>query len=214
MIKKTIYLVRHGQSADNSRSLFQTYDSPLSILGKEQAAKLALRLSSHHFNTLLTSNQLRATQTADIISERIQLQPEPSDLFVERKKPTSISGKSHSDTTATKTWRAWEKSLYTPGAKIEDGENYDEIMERSQRALDFLRLRPEENILVVSHGYFMRAMTVHVILGDNATPKTVEHFQHISSTANTGMIVLQYADAFEEDFCWRIRSFNDAAHLG
>ena len=29
-----------------------------------------------------------------------------------------------------RTWRAWEHSLYTPGMRVEDGENYDDLLIR------------------------------------------------------------------------------------
>jgi hypothetical protein len=43
-------------------------------------------------------------------------------------KPTSVNGKPYTDEQAAKVWRAWAQSLYTPGMRVEDGENYDDLV--------------------------------------------------------------------------------------
>ena len=40
---KVVYFVRHGQSEDNVAPVFQSPDSPLSAVGRNQAARIAAR---------------------------------------------------------------------------------------------------------------------------------------------------------------------------
>lgn len=92
--KKTVYIVRHGQSVDNGSPVYQSYDSPLSDKGLRQASTLAERAKHIQFDAIISSPQIRAKQTAEAISLQSGKQIETSDLLIERFKPTSINGKS------------------------------------------------------------------------------------------------------------------------
>jgi broad specificity phosphatase PhoE len=71
-----VYLARHGQTAYNLEGRFQgQLPVPLDQTGIAQAHDLAERASEHEFVALWCSPLLRARQTADIVAERIGLQP-------------------------------------------------------------------------------------------------------------------------------------------
>ena len=213
-IRKTVYLLRHGQSKDNVAPVFQSTTSPLSDIGLEQAKFIAERVSKVSFEALVSSPLQRTKQTAEEISLSTGKPIEFSKLFVERIKPTYIDGKPYTDEKADKLWQEWEKSLYTPGMKAEDGENYDDILDRAENALAFLQNKTEQSIVVVSHGYFLRTIVAKVLLGDTITSEAFRHFQKSASMENTGMTVLWYQDGFEEEPAWRLWTYNDNAHLG
>jgi broad specificity phosphatase PhoE len=110
-LKKTVYIVRHGQSDDNAAPVFQAYDSPLSAKGRGQAERVASRIEHLDFEVLISSPPERAKQTAEAIALKTDKKVEVCDLFVERFKPTSINGKSYDNTQAQNTWRDWGKKL-------------------------------------------------------------------------------------------------------
>lgn len=211
--KKTVYFVRHGQSVDNASPVFQSIDSPLSEKGRSQAKNIAERLSTVQFETLIASPVQRANETAHYIAESTGKDVEFSDLFVERTKPSEIDGKPWTDDEANRIWRAWEETLYTPGLRISNGENYDDTIVRVDKALAFLADRTESTLAVVTHGYFLRAMVARVLLGDELTGPIMKRFQERASIENTAITVLNYRDAFEEDFAWRLWTLNDHSHF-
>jgi len=211
--KKIVYLVRHGQSEDNAAPVFQSFTSPLSAKGKGQAGKVASRIEHLDFEVLISSTQERARQTAEAIELKTNKSIELSDLFVERIKPKSIDGKSVNDTEASSVWREWEKSLVTPGYKVEDGENYDGIVSRADKALSYLQQRDESTLVVVSHGHFIRTLIARVLLGPELDSTSLRRFYDLISIENTGITVLHFRDAFEEPECWRLWSLNDHAHF-
>lgn len=59
-----ILLVRHGETASNTTRVVQTPDTPLSPRGLLQAERLAARLASLSVSRILSSDLLRALQTA------------------------------------------------------------------------------------------------------------------------------------------------------
>lgn len=211
--KKTVYFVRHGQSVDNALPVFQSVGSPLSDQGIAQAKSIAERLSTVRFDTLIASPLQRAKETATYISEKTDKDLVLSDLFVERIKPSEIDGMPWTNEEANKVWRAWEKSLYTPGQRVSDGENYDDTVARVDRALAFLEVQTESTIAVVTHGYFLRAIVARVLLGDNLNGNIMKRFQERASVENTAITVLKFSDAYEENFTWRLWTLNDHSHF-
>lgn len=211
---KTVYFVRHGQSEGNaSMAAFQAPTSPLSKKGLKQAERIAYRVSKLSFDALISSPFERAAKTAEVIARVTGKIPEFSNLFTERVKPKSIDGKSYDDPGALAVWRKWSTSLYVPGMKVEDGEGFDDLAARSEKALAFLKEYPARSFVVVTHGYFLRTIVARVLLGDQFSPETFRNFQKMSSMENTGLTVLRYHDDFEEDPSWRLWIYNDHTHL-
>jgi len=213
LIEKIVYFVRHGQSNDNVAPVFQALDSPLSEEGLNQAKFIAARISKVPFDKLISSPLQRTQQTAQEISETANKPIIFSDLFVERVKPSSISGKPYTDTKTGQIWRDWEESLVSVGKKVENGENYQAIIQRADKALEYLYQQSEKTLVVVTHGYFLRTLVARVLLGDTLTPESFKNFQKVASMENTGITVLTHEGAFEQDPCWRLWIYNDHAHL-
>ena len=212
--EKIVYFVRHGQSEDNVLPVFQSPDSPLSDKGRKQVESIAERVSKLSFEVLIASPLARAKQTAEIIAKKTGKEPEYSELFIERVKPSYVNGKSYEDEKANILWKEWEKSLYIPGMRVEDSENVDDILERADKALAFLSVRPEQSLVVVTHGYFLRTLVARVLIGDLLSGEIYKRFQGTASMENTGLTVLRYRADLEAEPSWRLWIYNDHAHLG
>jgi len=212
-ITKVIYFVRHGQSVDNAAPVFQALSSPLSPLGHRQAKDIAIRVSEISFEVIIASPVLRARQTGEIIAKKTAKPIKYSDLFVECIKPKSISGRPFTDKRAGQIWRQWQKSLFTPGMRVEDGESYDDIISRADKALALLNEQSEQTIVVITHGFFLRTVVARAIFGDLLSGEIFHKFQSSVGSENTGLTVLKYQDAFEEEPSWRLWTYNDHAHL-
>ncbi|MBI2589642.1 histidine phosphatase family protein [Candidatus Berkelbacteria bacterium] len=211
--EKVVYFVRHGQSQGNISPVFQAPDAPLSEKGGQQAKNIAQRVSKLSFEAIISSPFERAQQTAEEIAKMTGKKVEYSELFVERVKPTSIYGKSFTDGKADRTWREWNESLFTPGMRIEDGENFDDIILRADKALEYLYNRKETSMVVVTHGYFMKTIIARVLLGNLLSGEIFRNIRKMASMENTGLTVLQYRGGFEEAPAWRLWIYNDHAHL-
>lgn len=213
-MEKMVYLLRHGQSEANVARVYQGLDSPLNEAGRGQAENVAERVAKLEFDVLLSSPLKRARQTAERISEKTGKEAEYVDLFVERVKPTDILDKPYEDKEAEALWREWEKSFRIAGVKAEDGESFEEVAERAGRALDYLRERPEEGMVVVTHGFFLRMIMAKVLLGDLLSVEVFANYIKATSVKNTGITVLKYVGGFEEESAWRLWVYNDHSHLG
>jgi broad specificity phosphatase PhoE len=160
-----LYFVRHGESEDNARRIWARFDAPLTELGRKQAREAARKLRDQgvRFDLVVVSPMPRALQTAHIIAGEIGHDSalfDINDLFVER-------GWGELTGTSNEGYYASGKTL----ADIDDAPGAEKLAQmhaRAERALEYLKARPEERILVVGHGAFARALR-RVINGEPHT---------------------------------------------
>ena len=216
---KDVYFVRHGESEANARSqaIYKGRNSPLTERGLEQAERIADRVSKLSFDVLVASPWERAKQTAEAIAKKTGKEIVFSDLFTETRGPTSCMGMAINTPELTDKLRAWNRTLFMNDARFEDGENFSDAFARAQAALKWLEAREEQHIVVATHGLFLRFVMAVVLIGETLTPEQFHHFLSASKTDNTGISILQFgemphheADPSER---WRVRVFNDHAHL-
>ena len=218
---KTVYFVRHGESESNAG--FQTYQGEASKLterGREQAQVIAARCAKLPVDALIVSSAVRAKETAEVIARAIKKAPIIESLFTERKSPRQLIGKSRSDPGARALERKWLDSCFQDDVRVGTGENFTDLKSRGTQALEYLQNRPESNLLVVSHGFFLHVIAALVLLGGTLTAEEFGRFGRQIWTDNTGLFLLEYR---EEPFItvhqtaysgWILRVWNDHAHLG
>lgn len=188
---KTVYLVRHGESTDNTLPVFQSVQCGLSDAGRQQSEQLAQKIHTLACDVLVTSPMPRAEQTAALIAYTTGLHLTSSQLFVEPSKPPVLDGKAWEDAAAQKVYRRWERELYTSGVHTTDGECYDNIVQRADRALDMLSGLAGRRICVVSHGRFIRALVMRHMLGEAMSGPRLHQFQESKPIDNASWVTLE-----------------------
>jgi probable phosphoglycerate mutase len=206
---KTVVLVRHGETASNSYKITGKPDDPLSAQGLIESSLIAERLSDSSVEIIISSPYRRTRQTAEVIATATNQKMIFSTLFVESRNPTEIEGLSMSDpdvlsvrTTIKDHWGEWNWHY-------SNEENYWDLLDRSQLSLEFLASRPENNIIVVTHGAFMRMLIQTALLQEALTPKLSTILFFGLGIDNTGISVMQWDSAQK----WRLVRWNDTAHV-
>jgi len=134
-------------------------------------------------------------------------------LLVERSKPTGLEGRLHSDPEANAIWKEWNETLFNSKTRSGDGENFDGLVERCDSLLQMLQQRPESEIVVVTHGWFLRTLVARVLFGADLTGEALRSFQQHIEMENTGLTVLKYG-AHDRAEGWYLWIYNDHTHLG
>jgi len=206
---KRVYLVRHGQSESNVSGIAEGAECPLTPEGERQAAALADRFSRIDIDVIIASPYVRTKETARIVNEVLKKPLEYNDLFIEKRNPSEDIGKkiyNLEDTLASRhfTDPHWKKS---------DEDNFSEIKARALAALIYLIERPEETVLVVTHGWFLRVLIATQLLGDALTVEEYAKIWRYFWTKNTGITLVEY-DPHNLNRGWRLITWNDHAHLG
>lgn len=210
-----VYFVRHGQSVANIGELEQGPEEPLSDLGREQAEFVAKRLSDLSITRIIASPYERARETAEIISKKLGLPVEYSDLFMERRPPSELIGKPGDGPEYTAARKIWEKErAVNPAWRYSDEETFAELRERADNALAYLASENADHAVVVTHAGFLKVMAAVMVYGKNLPYQAYVPLFNALKTKNTGITLVEYKDdpsAFHGG--WKIHAWNDHAHL-
>ncbi|WP_110970642.1 histidine phosphatase family protein [Pseudomonas huaxiensis] len=175
---KHVRLIRHAESAANAGLVTTDPDTiPLTEKGHQQAAALAASLDSAP-ELIVYSPFDRARLTAQPIIQRFPDVPTatwPVEEFT-YLSPRRFNGSTQAQRKpqADGYW-AQGDAAFRDG---EDAESFRQLLDRAQVLLDRLARHEAEDILVVSHGQFIRAVAWLVLYGDEAaTPARMRAFR-------------------------------------
>ncbi len=90
-----IFLIRHGETGGNVAHRHQAECSELSFVGEQQVKEVAELIKRYEPTHLVTSNMVRAIETARVIGQVCDLMPETDARFVELVKPNYLFGHYH-----------------------------------------------------------------------------------------------------------------------
>ena len=206
---KTIYFIRHGQSEAN-RSLFlqQTGDTLLTLLGKEQAKIAGRHLKPIEPQAIISSTFARAHATAEEIGKETGLPVEYSELLVERRRP----GVQLRTRKLHPRWLGAQIKLALfsrrEGYRHSDEETPADQLDRAGDVLTMLAARPEERIIVVTHGILMRAIYTRIMLGGRLTAAAYLRLRRTLRMRNTALMVATY----DQRDGWHMVAWDRHAH--
>ncbi len=210
-----IYFVRHGSTNGNEAGEYQLPVVELSEKGVKQAQFMAKRFESIPVDVVFASSMTRAAQTARIIAERTGHTVTENPLFEEIKRPSVVRGRNREDAEVKSIMRIVKDTFADPHKRHSDEEDYFQLKQRAEEAMAFLSGRKEQNILVVTHGEFLKMVLALVIFGDKITPEAYDHIRRTFVPHNTGITLIQYDLSFGlHDSGWYVLGWNDHAHLG
>lgn len=195
-----ITLVRHGQSVSNLAQRWQGQgDSPLSELGRQQAQLVGARLAQRTFSRVLSSDLVRAADTARATG----IEPEQQAVFREFDV-----GYWEGLTAQEVEERYPEEMARLKGGEdipLGGGESYQAFSERIANALAALRaeLAPGDHVLLVCHGGVIASL-----LGGVLGLKRGRGWS-ISRVANTAITELSFSASSGA----LLHVFNDTMHL-
>ena len=156
---KHIYFIRHGETAKNRGRIHQGPEEPLTERGREQVRDAIIFLRNQNIDTLVSSNYVRARETADIVANDLGLPYTIEPSVREFGRPLALYGKHHYSFDTMR----YIFDLYRHRLNLlwdHDGaENLAHIRERIRDARLMLEALPGERIAVVSHRIFMSMFT-------------------------------------------------------
>jgi broad specificity phosphatase PhoE len=197
-----IYFVRHGQTGGNVAHRHQNEHTPLTDLGRQQAQRVAEIVRLYQPTHLITSNLVRAVETARIIGEVCNLIPETNPNFIELRRPDAMYGHHHRSFRSVWFYLWWYLGMV--GGKGEpEGESYKTLRERFHRAQEELMRYPQDaRIVVVSHTVFIGLFTAHLCRKRALNPfKAARTFYHILTMPNTFITPIYYDSEPDKGEC-------------
>lgn len=202
MNNKIVYILRHGQTEYNLRGIVQGggVDTSLNDTGRAQAQAFFQTYGHLPFEKVLTSNLKRTHETVQPFLDQgldWERHPEITEMGWGVHEGTVSTPESHQE--YKDLMHAWESGNYD--AALPEGESATQLGERLTRFINHLRQRPEELLLVCSHGRAMRGLMCLLEGNPLSMMSTYGH-------SNTGLwIAQQRVDGFE------LLKKNDISHL-
>ena len=187
----TITIIRHGNTDFNLEVRAQGHmHNPLNKIGRQQARAVAIRLAEESWDMIVSSDLLRARETAEIISETVGM---PITMFDVRLREI-FRGRIEGTTEAERIER-WGANW----RELDLGEETDAALrKRGMECLEELANKYyDSRILVVSHGKLIN-QTLKGLLGNEA----------IGNLKNTSVTTIRKKDAG-----WECLLFNCINHL-
>lgn len=153
-MKRLLY-VRHGETEMNVAGLLSgRIETPLTKKGIQQAKATgkALKQKLPHVDLIVCSPYERTYETAKLVAKEIGYPVEriqKNELFIERTFGI-LEGTSGKDFLDTHEYKEFDE--------VEGSETIEELQQRAELALKWLQTLKEDNILIVGHGAFARAI--------------------------------------------------------
>ena len=192
----TFIFLRHGESVGNAEERFQGQsDFPLTDAGRLQARTLAERWSKEQvkFDLAVASPLVRAKETAEIITSKLNAPLELDPIWMERDNG-AMSGLTRDE--VVKLFP--EPDFRTPYDSFgESGEGDWELFLRAGKAVHELLKRPPGKYLIVTHGGLLNKV-MYAVLG---IPVQANSNGPSFRFSNTGFATLSYVPSRHQ---WRL----------
>jgi len=201
MKETEIILIRHGETEWNSQQRMQGHsNSDLSSVGQAQIQALGQWMKNVPFDHIYSSDSLRAKQTAEAITQfsghklKIDLRLREKNLGVFEGLTSEEARERHPEV-----FRLFK----TAGSKyvIDEGESTQQLQDRALEIVNEIRIKhPEERVLLVTHGGFIRVVMKHSLGLSLETPTRF-------LIRNTGVFRLEWEDK------WLVSQMGGVSHL-
>ncbi len=201
MKETQIILIRHGETEWNSQKRMQGHsNSDLSSVGQAQIQALGKWMKNVPFDLIYSSDSLRAKQTAEAIT-----QFSGHELQFDQRLREKNLGVFEGLTSEEARQRHPEvfRLFKTAGSKyvIDEGESTQQLQDRALEIVNEILIKhPEERVLLLTHGGFIRVVMKHS-LGlsiDSPTRFLIK---------NTGIFRLVWEDK------WLVSQMGGVSHL-
>ena len=201
MKETEIILIRHGETEWNSQKRMQGHsNSDLSSVGQAQIQALGQWMKNVPFDLIYSSDSLRAKQTAEAIT-----QFSGHELQFDQRLREKNLGVFEGLTSEEARERHPEvfRLFKTAGSKyvIDEGESTQQLQDRALEIVNEIRIKhPEERVLLVTHGGFIRVVMKQSLGLSLETPTRF-------LIRNTGVFRLVWEDK------WLVSQMGGVSHL-
>lgn len=201
-MRSEILLIRHGETLWNGEGRIQGHrDSPLSALGRAQAAAVGARLASEGVDHLASSDLGRALETAAAVADATDLE-----IFVDarlrERSYGALEGLTWADIEHDLPADFARLSSHDPNYRPARGESLMDFRDRVLGVLDELgRAAAGARAAIVTHGGVLGVLYREV----NRIPYDVPR-NYTLANASINRFVL-------EDGSWRLEHWGDVEHL-
>jgi probable phosphomutase (TIGR03848 family) len=156
------YLIRHGENDLVGHAIAgRSPGVHLNAAGRQQAERIAQRLSSHPIDKIVSSPLERSRETAAPLAKRLHLEIEIRENLIEANFG-EWTRKSIEELDRDPRWRQW--NCFRSGSRIPGGESMLEVQARMIGEVERLRREhPGKTLALFSHGDPIRSILTYYL---------------------------------------------------
>jgi probable phosphoglycerate mutase len=210
-MKQIVYFVRHGETELNAKGIRQGPDGPLSPQGVSQVKAVAERFPKERGKpqVIIASPFQRTKETAAIIATALGMEVEYNDLLVERKNPTEIVGHSGKEEQVASIVDRIDKSFHDDTLRYSDEENFVDLKARAKKLLEYIGSRKERQIIMVTHGIFLKMVISYMMVGDELTASEYNKLSYLNPMDNAALTIVTRTTRLFGKPQWKLLVWNN-----
>jgi broad specificity phosphatase PhoE len=192
-----VYFLRHGESLSNAAphtlALPEEEGDRLTERGELQAEAAAERIAELDVARIVCSPLGRARQTAAVVGKYAGREPKIWDWIHELREPSEYPDLPRVEQERQR-WSNRMADHDDPDFAPGDGESFNDLLHRVERARSQLVADDVDRTLLVGHGIFCRFMFALTLLGDSFGPRDAARLWRIGSL-NCGLSTFDHLSA-------------------
>ncbi|MBP6857592.1 MAG: histidine phosphatase family protein [Candidatus Pacebacteria bacterium] len=211
MRKQVIYFVRHGETELNAKGIRQGPDGPLSPKGIGQVKETSKMFPKKRGKpkVIISSPFQRTRETADIIAKELNMKVEYCDLLIERRNPSEIVGHSGEERGTRSIVDLIDKSYHVDDLRYSDEENFADLKARAKALLKYISKRREKQIIMVTHGIFLKMVASYILEGDKLSASEYNKLSYLNNMDNAGLTICTREPRLFRRSKWEILVWNN-----
>lgn len=208
---RRFYIVRHGETVLNAKHVRQGEEGSLSEEGRDQAKKVGAYLKRFTIREIISSTYERARETSELINTELHVPIAYSKLFVERRNPSEIIGKSRELPEVKKIVDQIENAYHPDDYRYSDEENFLELKARARKCLNLLARQGVNGSVIVTHHVTLKMLLAYILHREklHASDFVKLSFLNISDNATISICEYRPLRAFNRSRGWSIVSYNE-----
>ncbi len=211
-----LYLVRHGETAANTRHVYQKPSEPISALGAAEVARLVRHIQNIQPTHIYTSDFKRARETAHYFGYATGLEPVWLPSLHEVYPPETLIDRSRFSPASFSYLLRWFFGWYTPApdSKAETKEMFVHRILKTRAHME-AQHGPGDRVVAVTHSVFLNFFIAHLCADEHVNVfGALPLFYKILRFENSGITHVRYIGETEKNVCpWELVSHNGHDHL-
>jgi probable phosphoglycerate mutase len=208
---RRFYIVRHGETVLNAKHVRQGEEGGLSEEGRDQAKRVGAYLKQFPIKEIISSTYERAKETSELINTELHVPIAYSKLFVERRNPSEIIGKSRELPEVKKIVDQIENAYHPDDYRYSDEENFVELKTRARTCLNLLARQGVGGSVIVTHHVTLKMLLAYILYREKLHASDFVKLSFLNISDNATITVCEYhpLKAFTRSRGWSVVSYNE-----
>ena len=131
-----------------------------------------------------------------------------TELLGERKNPSEIVGKQKDSVEVRLITDKIDNTFHDDDLRYSDEENFTDLKMRARNLLKYIEERPEKNLIMVTHGIFLKMFVSYMLYGERMKASDYVRLSYENDMDNAGIVVCSCTTHWFKKPTWKLLLWN------